>query len=124
MSPDIVWIVGIIIIAIVAILVYLISVGRVTPDMLAKYGRMAAMAAEEAGRGNSLMTGQQKMQFAVDFMQKLLPVLNWVPDEVIIGVIQSFVLEAHNLSQQIKATESAPLPATPSVGLTGLGSPR
>lgn len=77
-------------------------------SQILEVGQIAAQAAEQAGRGNPLMTNDVKLRYAVDFVKNWLN--TWFPgskdvkDEDIIAAINGGILTASYMSHAI--TES------------------
>lgn len=100
--------------------VYWRSNGKVTPQQLAQAAQMAVMAAEQYKNTGKLKTNDEQLRFAIDFVQRLLPAANAIPDELIIDAIHAFVPAANAVTAQIEATwGGAPKAGVISVTATG-----
>lgn len=110
--------------------VYWRSKGAVTPEQLAQAAQMAAMAAEQYRSTGQLQSNDEQLQFAIDFVQRLIPAANNIPDRLIIDAIHSFVPAANAVTAQIEAvrgdlhttpaTLTPLIPPKPTVGTMGL----
>lgn len=77
-------------------------------------GKTAALAAEQVSRGNRLMTNDQKLEYALDFVKNWLntwfPEAQNVKNEDIIAAINAGVLVASEISHQIEQAKVATRP--------------
>lgn len=115
---------------VVGALLYWRSNGAITPERLATAANLAVMAAEQYRSTGQLQSNDEQLQFAIDFVQRLIPAANNIPDRLIIDAIHSFVPAANAVTAQIEAvrgdlhttpaTLTPLIPPKPTVGTMGL----
>jgi hypothetical protein len=78
-------------------------------NQILEVGKTAALAAEQVSRGNPLMTNDEKLTYAIDFVKNWLntwfPEAKDVKDEDIIGAINAGVLVASQITHQINQSK-------------------
>lgn len=103
MSEVLTQLIVLVVLAIVGMVVMQWSGGRVTPERLSQAAQMAAMAAEQYKSTGQLKSGDEQLEFAIQFVKQLLPATKSLPDSVIIDAIHAFVPAANAITAQITA---------------------